>query len=155
VVGKFLADFQPGAKLAGGRDILVHGRWMAARNRTIFGGRNTVYVGHPGSALGPASVQLSCCSSLGAALGHAENRIRPSRSGVAGGDCGGTLRRLAVFARGIQYELCVSRSSLSSRMGTCSRTPSRDFNCSSRGSLLADPSALELDVSAGRRCEMK
>jgi len=35
------------------------------------------------------------------------------------------------------------------------RTPRRDFSWSSRASLLADSSSLELDVSGGRRCEMK
>ncbi len=65
------------------------------------------------------------------------------------------LAFLAVFALGVQYELCVPRSSLSSLLGTCSRAPRRDFCWSGRASLLANPSSLELDVSCGRRCEMK
>src|SRR6267378_142529 len=119
VVGKFLVDFQPGGQLPGGGALLVHRHWMAVRNRTISGRRDGVHVGYTGTDLGAAAFDLSHRSSRGAALGHAENRIRPPRSGVAGSDCGGAFCR------------------------------------SSRACLLADPSSLELDVSGGKRCEMK
>src|ERR1700682_350309 len=150
VVGKFLVYFQPGGQLAGGGALLVHRHCMAVSDGTISGRWNGVHVGYTGTDLGAAAFELSHRSSRGAALGHAENRIRPPRSGIASSDRGGALRRLAVFALGIQYELCVSRSSLSSLLGTCSRAPRRDFLWSSRACLLADPSSLKLDVSGAR-----
>ena len=155
VVGKFLDNFQPGRRLAGGRPLLVRRYRLAAGDGTIFGRRNGVHVGYTRTALGAAAFQLSHRSALGAALGHAENWIRSPRSGVAGSDCRGTYRRLAVFAPGIQHELCVSRSSLSSLLGTCSRAPRRDFCRSSRACLLADPSFFGLDVSGDECREMK
>jgi len=50
----------------------------------------------------------------------------------------------------VQYELCLSRSSLSSLLGTCSCAPCCDFCWSRRVCLLADTLTLELDVSGGR-----
>src|ERR1700694_599555 len=155
VVGKFLVDFQPGGQLAGGGALLVHRHCMAVSDGTISGRRNGVHVGYTGTDLGAAAFELPHRSSRGAALGDAEDRVRPPRSGVAGSDCGGAFCRLAIFALGIQYELCVSRSSLSSLLGTCSLAPRRDFCWSSRACLLADASSVELDVSGARRCEMK
>src|ERR1700682_3131898 len=132
VVGKFLVDFQPGSQLAGGGALLVHRHCMAVGDGTISARRNGVHVGYTRADLGAAAFGLSPRSSLGTALGYAENRIRPPRSSVAGSDCGGAFCHLAVLALGIQYELCVSRSSLSSLMGTCSHAPRRDFCWSSR-----------------------
>src|SRR3981189_3828686 len=102
VVGKFLVDFQPGGQLAGGGTLLVHRHCMAARNRTISGRRNGVHVGYTCTDLGAAPFELSHRSSRGAALGHAENRIRPPRSSVADSDCGGALSPLAVLAPRLQ-----------------------------------------------------
>jgi len=155
VVGKFTAGFQPGGEFAGSRHSLGLGRGLATADGKISCGRYGVHVGCAGPDLRQVAIELSSRSSRGVALGHAEDRIRPPRSGVAGSDCGGASCRLAVFALGVQYELCVPRSSLSSLLGTCSRAPRRDFCWSGRASLLANPSSLELDVSCGRRCEME
>src|SRR6202521_61790 len=155
VVGKFAAGFQPGGEFAGSRHSLGPGRGLAAADGKISRGRYGVHVGCAGPDLRQVAIELSSRSSLGVALGLAEDRIRPSRSDVAGSDCGGASCRLAVFALGVQYELCVPRSALSSLLGTCSRTPRRDFSWSGRASLLADPSSLELAVSGCRRRKMK
>src|SRR5260370_21963895 len=81
--------------------------------------------------------------------------MRSPRPGIAGGNCGGTFRRRAVLACRFQYELCLSRSSLPSFLGTCPRAPRRDFCWSRRVAVLADPPALDLDVSGGERRQMK
>src|SRR4029077_7837430 len=99
--------------------------------------------------------QLSRRSPSGAPLGPQKNRIRPARAGIAVSDRGGAIRRLAVFARGIQHELCLPRSPVPSLLGTCSRAPSRDFYRSRRARLLADPPFFELAVSGRRRRQMK
>ena len=151
VVGKFAAGFQPGGEFAGSRYSLGSGRGLAAVDGTISRGRYGVHVGCAGPDLRQVAIELSSRASLGIALGLAKDRIRPPRSGIAGGDCGGASCRLAVFALGVQYELCVPRSSLSSLLGTCSPTPRCDFCWSGRASLLADASSLELDVSGGGR----
>src|SRR6266699_518902 len=155
VVGEFAADFQPGSQFAGSGNLLVHRRWLAARDGTISRRRNRVYVGHARADLGAAAFQLSHRSSPGAALGHSEDWLRPPCSGIAGRDCRGAFCRLAVFAIGVQYELCVSRSSLSSLLGACSRAPRGDVFWGSRASLLADPSFFELDVPGRERRQVK
>src|SRR5258706_8574043 len=120
VVGKFLVDFQPGGQLPGGGALLVHRHWMAVRNRTISGRRDGVHVGYTGTDLGAAAFDLSHRSSRGAALGHAENRIRPPRSGVAGSDCGGGFFLLAGLSLAVQYEIYGLKYSLPSLLGGCS-----------------------------------
>src|SRR6266550_7039414 len=154
VVGKFAVGFQPSGEFAGSRYSLEPGRRLAAADGTISRGRYGVHVGCAGADLRQVAIELSSGSSLGVALGLAEDRIRPSRSGIAGGDCGGASCRLAVFALGVQYELYVPRSSLSSLLEPCSRAPCRDFCWSGRASLLADPSSLVLEVFGCGRCEM-
>src|SRR5260370_120512 len=154
VVGEFPVNFQPGGQYADGGNLLVHRRWLVARDGTISRRRNRVYVGHARTDLGAAAFQLSHRSSPGAALGHAEDWLRPPRSGIAGRDCRGAFRRLAVFAIGVQYELCVPRSSLSPLLGTRSCAPRGDVCWSSRAYLLADPSFSELDVSGGERRQL-
>src|SRR6266566_3448239 len=154
VVGEFPVDFQPGSQFAGGGNLLVHRHCVAALDGAISGRRNRVYVGHARTDLGAAAFQLSHRSSPGVALGHAEDWLRPPCSGIAGRDCRGAFRRLAVFAIGVQYELCVPRSSLSSLLGACSRAPRRNVCRSSRAALLADPSFFELDVSGGERRQL-
>ena len=155
VVGKFLVDIEPGGQLAGGRNPLVHRCWLAADDRTLSGRRNGIHVGHPISTLGPVAFNLPPLATTRIALGHAQNWIRPPRPCVAGGDCGRALRSLAVFALRVQYELCISGSSLSSLLGTCSRASCRSFCGSCRASLLADPPSLELDVSGNGRSQIK
>src|SRR5882762_1611549 len=151
VVGKLLVDFQSGGQLAGRRNLLVRRHWLAAGHWSFSRRRNGIHVEHAGTALGEAAFQLSHRSSTCAAVGPAENRLRPARSGVTGGDRRGTIRRLAVFARRLQYELCLSRSSLSSLLGTRSRAPHGDFCGSRRAPLLADSPPLELAVSGSGR----
>src|SRR5438309_9326674 len=117
VVGEFLADFQPGGQLSGGGNPLVHRCWVALRYRTLSRRRNRIHVGCACTGLGPAALYLSPRAPTGLALGHAQNWIRPSCPRIAGRDCRGTFDRLALFARGLQYELCLSRPSLSSLLG--------------------------------------
>src|SRR6266851_5443382 len=84
VVGKFLVDFQPSREHAGCGCFVVHGYWLAAFDRPLSRWWNRLYVGCACTALGAAALQLSHRSSLGPALGLAENRIRPPRSRLAG-----------------------------------------------------------------------
>jgi hypothetical protein len=155
VVGKFFVDIEPGGQLTGGRNPLVHRCWLAPRDWTISGRRNGIHVGRPRAALGAAAFDISHRTSACAALGHAQNWLRPPRTCLAGRNCGRAFRRLAIFALRIQYELCVSGSSLSSLLGTCSRASCRSFCWTSRASLLADTPSLELDVSGDWRGQMK
>src|SRR5260370_5650889 len=151
VVGKLPVDFQPGHQLAGRWSLLGHGHWLAARQRAISRRRNELHVGSTGASWGAAPFQLSHRSPFGAALGHAQNRLRPPRSCLTSSDCGGTFHRFALFACWVQYELCGSRPALSSLLGTRSRSSCRDLCWSRRARLLADPLTFELAVSCGWR----
>src|SRR3989442_13322392 len=110
VVGKFAAGFQPGGEFTGSRYSLGPGRGLAAAYGTISRRRYGVHVGCARPDLRQVAIELSSRSSLGVALGLAEDRIRPSRSGVAGSDCGGAFFCLRGFFFRVRYGPLVPKS---------------------------------------------
>jgi len=146
-----LISSQAVSSLAAGLFWSIDIAWRLVMGRFLVGGTSTC--GIHVYRLGAAPFELSHRSSHGAALGHAENRIRPPRSGVAGSNRGGLFVASRFLPSGFNMNYVYQDPLFHRSWGPAPVHLAVIFCWSSRACLLADPSSLELDVSGGKRCE--